>query len=1775
MRNLALFIFILFISTACSNNKKQIPQPLLVESIHVDSKQNKQIKQIVFEFNQDIAILGSVPTQAQTKAIQLSSGLNKSCNWRFINLNKLACELNNRLEYLTEYLVSIDTSFVALGKTLSTEKSIVIKTELPKFSLEYPRNWKEFPNEITITNYSNLNISAEALNGKLQLKLPTGEYQNLNVTEQIVYQRTELTITPQQNSYNFPQGHYQIILPKGFKASVNQYALESELIIDDFWFNTEFQFYGFACADSTHVNEVVDINLSDQGVAPCAPEKLYLSFSLPLSRKNPYQLDSTLDWLSGPDYTIRHSTLERRKFYIGLELSGDSEYEIDLGQVKSIAGDPLNDTSIVRFKTQSSTPKWQFEQSFGTVVESSSANLPKFVRRNVEQLHHQTTVIKTAKELQLFLNNQLDAQLSSNIAPITPTETFLQPQKIELKQMLNNSSGLAHVQLTGLGVENRYQHKPTVQSKALMLQSADYNVLAWHGSDLIVQTIGWDAKPIEGAKVKLVCEGNPKPILLAQTSENGIAWVRSSVWQNYAIANQNNQCWLWTQTSSKQAAIELPEYNYNQIEAFSWTAQPVYQPNETVKFGFIARTRSDNGLEVVADLSDYQVSIRPPRSTSEIPLELTDFSQFGFAKSSYQLKQESAVGRYRIILRNKVTKTVQYIGKFTVAEFSPPQFEYLVEAPSEINLGEQLQVDIFARRMNGEALKNAKTTIDMRILREYSKPKTWPKDYEFNSWRDFDYNKSGDEKFEPVKASLDTSGKFKFVSEKFKSTVPFGYIELSTKVIAEDGEVQHKESEVLYFSRAHFIGTRFDDEKRSLQVIAIDKEGNQLSDIPLVIKGYSTNGKEHKKVIFSCNLTKVPNDCPVDENLGEVELVLESGTQSYKWYRNYNFSYKKPVESAKQKQLFKLEVAKGTKYVGDEVEITLNSTLAGNVSFILQAGTVQKVWQQPITAGVNQIKLQVDSSWLPYARLYATLLTDTNYINNEIITQFSVDANAASSPPMQAHLTKQFLSLKEGLKDQITISVRTKQPLPKVQLKLAKQSAEAGSNVQLAIQSDIDADAQLWLVNEAILNLMRITDRNYDYHSKLFSSSAFEDQLSFDTLSKYLVVDTGLGQEFETIEVSGVMMRDGDASGRTQSIQYQARSQLIDNQSTPDFAQSIWLDTLSLKANQQQKLAIKLPQLIGRWKILALTANTQSMSLDSTSVNTFRDIEYFLNTPSVIIESDSAQYSLVQVNKSSAPVNDTLTLWVDGQPSSTIDVQLKANQHKRLSAPLPNLFPGQLLIKVTSKNQPGFVALSEITVKSNTQAVGKAWLVASDKLTKVKLPADYIETSLQLQATDADKLTPDWQRLLNANEKYPHQCWEQTISRALAYQFNPLATEQWNAGIGELNKLISKGKNHLVDGWYSYFQYSYPDSFLTAYTYFVSALLSQTTTPIDVDALKLKELMFEILDSNITEHNNDSITEAKSMALLALAYNGQVSLEQALEIRQSIGRGSTQSSLLQALALKKVGADKTIYSDILSAITNTQYIDDNVSISNKSSDMCLASLIYEKDSPERSSLVHEVLQLQNSNGSFGSTYADALCSYAFKDKLISHTTAQPISFKIDGDIINYQPETSNNHWLNLKYSIDIKDIQSESQGLKVQRKLYVQRQQTWVEVTEQTQLSIGELIKTEIILNSPVTRKHIAITDSVAGGFEPINPQFGNALYSDALDDSWRYGTLIEIRNGKVFWYPNSIVEGNHSFIYFSRVKHSGTFTIAPASVEAMYRTDVHATTKATKVIVE
>jgi len=1780
------FIIASLLLSSCSADNDSIPRvtPLLIEKVTTDSHKNALIKQINIKFNQGVAIVGAIPSKTQIDSISISHDLKDQCQWRFIQLNTLSCDLKTRLMYMADYHITVDSTFNALGHSLSQTFNKIIATQAPILNLHRIPNGDKLSISSYIENFENIDIPSLTLERYLKLKSPTGKFYPVSVNKEKRYNRERLKITIQDLPEFKEDGRYEFVLPVGFQASKKQRILTQEYIVNSFRHSNQLTFYGFSCLLSSYPFEYKTIVINDQGVLPCAPERISLVFSSKFEQIEGIESSSKLNWIKGKGMSFQHLRYRGDDLHLSIEFDGNTEYEIDLTKLKNHQGN-IKKPQIIIFKTQSSTPLWGRTDFNETVVESQFQALPQLVRRNVSQLTQETTPINTSQELLSFLNKKSSLIATTEDLIEAPNAKHkLTKQPIPFRQKLKSLSGLAHIKLTGSSNTPIRQNKGVIsKSDSFIANSAAFNMAIWHQQDLMIQLIDWDGNFVESGDITLVCKDQESPLFLGKTESNGMLWIKDKAWQKIYSDFRKSECWLWAEKGTLTAAIEIPAVNLklsDSIKAMAWSTQPIYQRGDLVEIGFIARKRTQQGLTPLTSLKNYHLELTDPNGSS-IPIILSTPSDMGFTKGSYQLTNDMPQGKYRFKLVDDILGRISNVGEFIVTEFIAPEFEHSVKAPSKLFIDKPIEISIQAKRMNGVALTSAKANINFNISRNYSSPLNWPKDYDFDTWEDFNKNKNNLEEGSSLSHSLDIQGKLIVNLQDYQSTIPYGRMTINSEIIADDGATQTASTSRPYFARKHYIGTKYNTEKQQLEIIAIDSQGNEINDINVSVNITLPNHKDKTVTkITSCQFDTLPAHCKVKDGDSPLTVNISSGDDDYQWYRRIDNKQVDELSIIDVKNTLELTRVDKEIISDEEFNVTLTSPFNGIATFIINGDTIKKTWQQPVKKGANVIQLKADKSWLPSIRLFAALSVSREVANAAIKQQLSMLDQSNELRPEVRNNKIYALGSQRLLTDDIVIYSSPTTISPQVKLSVSQDTVLAGQTVNLTINSEQNSQAQLWLVNDALLALTDKKLNRYNFNEIIKRHGYNDNYMSYKALSEHLVIDAQLGltsldgditanQSFRFKEESGMSFDIGGVS--LGDVSAMPPPPLLKPKDKYQLADSRLLALVDLKKGESQDLNIELPQLIGRWKVVALTATNKSASISTIDITTTRPVEYFIDAPDHLYSEDVSQLAVTAINQSNNELTDTLILWSDDKPLTTLDVHLKLKQQKRLVINLPNLPVGKHILRLTSNRDANYVNYHEINIKPTLFDYQKKWLMNTGQKEVIAKPKYAIKDSIKLRYKTLHNTSPDWQALATYNKNYPHQCWEQTISRALSFSVNPQANDIWPSGGKILQNKLNENEQ---SSFFSYFNNTQSDQFLMAYTYLVDGWLNSDKFNIQIERKKLVVLLHFFITGE--ELHRPITNQERSMALLALATHNDITLDEALAYRQKIGLADPFSSVLQSLALKELGADKTLYQTQLLEFNDTTYQDETTNLFNQTSHQCFAALVYDENSIEREQLTARVIAKQQELGHFGSTFANGVCGYLLKDKrVVNHLPSHELPYRISDENLTYTIKGQPAHWLTLDYQEPLDAAVKQSNGINIKRERLLRVNDKWQPILDTTTLEVGDIVKTVLSVNSAIKREHIVVTDSVAGGLEVISPFLKNTFYHKDNNYDWRRRNHIEIDDDKVKWYIINLSQDGQEYAYYSRVRHQGTFLTGPASAQAMYRTDINARTASSLITIK
>jgi len=164
----------------------------------------------------------------------------------------------------------------------------------------------------------------------------------------------------------------------------------------------------------------------------------------------------------------------------------------------------------------------------------------------------------------------------------------------------------------------------------------------------------------------------------------------------------------------------------------------------------------------------------------------------------------------------------------------------------------------------------------------------------------------------------------------------------------------------------------------------------------------------------------------------------------------------------------------------------------------------------------------------------------------------------------------------------------------------------------------------------------------------------------------------------------------------------------------------------------------------------------------------------------------------------------------------------------------------------------------------------------------------------------------------------------------------------------------------------------------------------------------------------------------------------------------------------------------------------------------------------------------------------------------------------------------------------LRYSPASAELDEAEEGFRVER-VYeavddsadVRRDEdgTW-------RIRAGARVRVRLTLTAPGRRHHVALTDPLPGGLEPLNPELRGADRDPARREPrpfWRgfWWEHQNLRDERAEAFTSLLQPGEYGYSYLARATTPGTFVAPPARAEEMYSPETFGRTATGRVVVE
>ena len=1262
---------------------------------------------------------------------------------------------------------------------------------------------------------------------------------------------------------------------------------------------------------------------------------------------------------------------------------------------------------------------------------------------------------------------------------------------------------------------------------------------------------------------------------------------------------------------------------YLYLRAFGFTPQGVYRPEDTVDFKIYVRQIDNEGKSGKAPASGYDLMVTDSSGKSVYEQKNLSLSEFGVFDGGFSLPSTAPSGWYNVVLKYKDASL--YPIRFLVSDFSAPSFKSSTEIDSGVvNAKEKVEVVSRASLFSGGAYAKAKMRQSAVLSFASFSVKVGDKDFSFNpdlSNEDYaseiliDQEGSGDEKGELRQTFILP------VSEK-----PHGKIRFETKVFDDSGRSVSSFAVADYFAVDRLVGLRNGTETAvvgkpvDMEYVVVDPRKKLVAGVPVnVVFSRKINKLIREKSAGNAYLMKyVQEDQKVAECMGmsatEIQKCsfipeksgLYKATAIINGYSSDLMFYvdgSDYVPWAFAENRLKIVPDKKVYQTGDTITLTVENPVPGAQALItVERYGVLESFVQKLDQSVDQIKIPVKPDFFPGV-----------YLSVAVFSQRVEPSGKSSSLDLgkPAQWTGYLKVAVEDPSNRIKVDIR---PSKKEYRPGEKMTVQINASVQTQTRPPIEA--AVVVVDEAVLSLLPDGVKRFDPYEGL-------NKLGSLDVRTYSLIQQLIGRQ--SVEKKGADQGgDGGSDFAVRDV----------FKFVGYFNPSIKLD-----ANGTGSFEMTMPDNLTGWKIIVLAVSPEDLSgMGQAEVTVTRPLEIRALLPNRLRTGDIFYPAVSVFNRTNRDAVLTVSMQAEGDLVSTAvdekQMRLQAFERKKVTfSPVkaylkPEEMKGAVSLIFKADDGENRDALKQRVDVLNLTTQQTAALFGSAEAGKTEIPVDVPseiekyagDLSVSVSCNVLNGVTP----VLQAMRDYPYPCWEQKISRAIAAsvyvdQQNAIGSGVWDDARKFVSQMLDQAASYQApNGGMTYFvaRNDLVSPYLSAYTAYAFDFLERHGYSIPQ---QVKEKLTAYL-SDFFKRTDDS-TDRKTVLttrLLSAAFLKRQGVVKEADIMVFDRSVPLMTAFDKALYLQLNPDNPLILKDLMNQSHQTSGSlvfketgqKDYTLLSSSSKTTCMALLAVsdiDLDMAER--LMRGAYTLRTPDGTWENTQANAFClmglqTYAKKaqsgkidldiqalfdrkellsascrrqsdpafEKKISLLPDQ--AGKKDRLELNAKGQGRYYYSTNLSYPSDLN--QSVNAGIELKREYFVYRNGAYVPLERSDSLKQGENVKVTLTLNNPVPQYFIALTDPVAGAFEPVNALLAISSQSDQERVQDQDGTFIkDIGHDFVGFYAQYLPAGVHQVSYLAQVVCAGEFTAFPAKAEAMYTPDIFGLTARDMIKVE
>ncbi|MBI5844775.1 MAG: large extracellular alpha-helical protein [Deltaproteobacteria bacterium] len=986
-------------------------------------------------------------------------------------------------------------------------------------------------------------------------------------------------------------------------------------------------------------------------------------------------------------------------------------------------------------------------------------------------------------------------------------------------------------------------------------------------------------------------------------------------------------------------SADAPRYGH--VKAWGLTAQGIYRAGDTIDYKIFVRDQ-DNLSLTSAPKKGYKLIVEDPTGKNILELKDISLNEFGAFDGKLPIPKSAAVGHYQFYLSSNLVKLQWSPITVLVTDFTPSPFRVTAQLSGVIfSPGDRAELSVNARLHGGGPYSGAEVKTYGQITEQmFSSDHVEARDFSFAPPPTEPFSDTGGDYYPETRTAdfiseektLDQKGDLVSVNAVPETEFACGSIAVEASVSDDRGRSVAALATAKYVGAFRFVGLKarswvFGKGKPALVgMIVTDQTGAPAegSEVSVTVKrriikdarvmgpgnaymheysyewadtasGKIVSGKTAKDFSF------------VPPEPGEYRLVAavtdEKGRSQKSWldlwvtgegYLQWDYQDSSEISVIAEKESLK---------VGDVARFRVKNPFAKATALV----TVERI-------GVISKRLMTFDTPMPIIEIPVTKEMMPGFYLSVV-----VQSGRVSTPqkPGEADLGKP-ASRMGYARVEVTDPVKE----IKVTAVTGKPSYRPGETVNVELSSILPdpsrkepVEFSVAVVDEAVFDLIEGGRDRFDPYKGLYGLGGLD-------MNNYSLASMLIG--IQRMEKKGVAFAAAGEDDKRQAVRN--RFKFL----------AFWNPSIKADENGKAKFSFTAPDNLTGWRILAIAATpTDRMGLGEGTFTVTRPVEIRPALPNQLTVGDTFSAGFSILNRTDSLRAITVEAKVTGAGSGGSvrqTVNVEPFQRVTVSFPVKAASPGEMAFTARAaagEDSDGLaVSIQVLAIRSLDHAAQYGSLTEGEARVSVKIPEDAHPDAGSLSVTLSPTIISNLKNAFDFMRRYPYECWEQKLSRAVAASGYLALSGHFPKDAGaerDAKALIGSVLSQAADfqaqnGGMCYYtpKNEYVCPYLSAYTALAFSWLTQNgrRVPDDVDK-RLSAYLENLLrkDMSPAHYTPDMTADVRATALYALSRRGRIKPADIARFARSVpkmslfGKAQFLSAALAAKAPQKTVSD--------------------------------------------------------------------------------------------------------------------------------------------------------------------------------------------------------------------------------------------------------------------------